>query len=312
MTIRDKTIRIAIAGFGRIARDQHIPAIAADSRFTLAAVTSRSGDPQVGVPSFPDLSAMLAEMSGQVDAVAICTPPSVRYAIACQAIDAGLAVLLEKPPSVTLGEIVEIERRARAAGTALYAGWHSQHAPGVEEARQALVGQDVTHFHIAWCEDVRKWHPGQAWIWQPGGFGVFDPGINALSIASRIMPCPLLVTEARLLVPANRQMPIAARLVFAGSNRTAEFDWRVTGGEQWSITVSTAAGATIELHDGGAKLSIDGMPRQTAPHREYPSIYARFAELCGQKAVEVDAEPMRIAADAFLAGYREMVDAFDD
>ena len=35
---------------------------------------------------------------------------------------------------------------------------------------------------VAWKEDVRIWHPGQAWIWKAGGLGVFDPGINALSI----------------------------------------------------------------------------------------------------------------------------------
>ena len=33
-----------------------------------------------------------------------------------------------------------------------------------------------------------RWHPGQEWIWQAGGFGVFDPGINALSIVTRILP----------------------------------------------------------------------------------------------------------------------------
>lgn len=306
------TIRIAICGFGKIARDEHIPAIAADERFTLAGVATRSGDPDLGVPWFADLEPMLAAMSGEIDAVAICTPPAARYAIACAAIDAGLAVLLEKPPSTTLGEIVDLERRARAARVSLYTGWHSQHAPGVAGAAQALVGHEVTGLHIAWCEDVRKWHPGQQWIWQPGGFGVFDPGINALSIATRILPCPLLVEEVRLLIPANRQTPIAARIVFAGKNRTAEFDWRTTIREQWTITVSTAAGASIELSEGGAILTVDGAVQQVGDHREYPSIYARFAELVGEEKVEVDAEPLRIAADAFLAGYREMVEAFDE
>lgn len=306
------TIRIAICGFGKIARDEHIPAIAADELFTLAAVATRSGDPGLGVPWFVDVEPMLAAMTGKIDAVAICTPPGARYAIACQAIDAGLAVLLEKPPSVTLGEIADLERRARAAHVALYTGWHSQHAPGVAGAARALEGQEVTALHIAWCEDVRKWHPGQQWIWQPGGFGVFDPGINALSIASRILPGPLLVSEARLLIPANRQMPIAANIVFAGKNRTAEFDWRTTGREQWTITVSTMAGATIELSDGGAVLTIDGAVQQSGGHREYPSIYTRFAELVSEGVVEVDAEPLRIAADAFLAGHREMVEAFDE
>ena len=41
---------------------------------------------------------------------------------------------------------------------------------------------------VTWKEDVRHWHPGQQWIWEAGGFGVFDPGINALSIVTKIMP----------------------------------------------------------------------------------------------------------------------------
>ena len=35
--------KIALVGIGKIARDQHIPAIAADPRFELAATVSRSG-----------------------------------------------------------------------------------------------------------------------------------------------------------------------------------------------------------------------------------------------------------------------------
>ena len=40
---------------------------------------------------------------------------------------------------------------------------------------------------IDWRESVRKWHPGQEWVWEPGGFGVCDPGINAMSIFTEIM-----------------------------------------------------------------------------------------------------------------------------
>ena len=58
---------------------------------------------------------------------------------------------------------------------------------------------------------MRRWHPGQAWIWEPGGFGVFDPGINALSIATSIF-APFFLTAARLDFPENRDAPIAAAL----------------------------------------------------------------------------------------------------
>lgn len=304
------TIRIGIVGFGKIARDEHVPAIRADGRYRLVAIATRSGDPRLGVPCYSDLSEMIAAMPGGLDAVALCTPPEVRFALATEAIAAGLGVLLEKPPSLTLGEIAELERLARAAATPLYTAWHSQHAAGVERAAQALLGEQVQTLTISWCEDVRKWHPGQQWIWQPGGFGVFDPGINALSIASRILPGRLLVASARLLVPANCQTPIAAEIEFAGGSKRARFDWRVSGGEQWSIMVETATGSTIELHGGGERLVVDGADQLLPQRREYPSIYDRFAKLMQQALIEVDAEPLRICADAFLCANRETVDPF--
>ena len=73
-------------------------------------------------------------------------------------------------------------------------------------------GKRVRELRVTWKEDVRHWHPGQAWIWEPGGFGVFDPGINALSILTRILPSPIFVQSATLAVPANRAAPIAAEI----------------------------------------------------------------------------------------------------
>lgn len=306
------TIRTALIGFGKIARDQHVPAIAANPRFELAAITARSGDPEIGVAWFAEAADMLAALDGQLDAVAICTPPGVRPAIARQAIDAGLAVMLEKPPAATLGEIEALEAYARDRGACLYAGWHSQHAPAVAPAAAALRdAASITRLEIAWREDVRKWHPGQDWIFEPQGFGVFDPGINALSIASAILPERLFVESAQLDVPANRQAPIAAQIIFSGGNHSADFDFRYTQGEQWTITVETGEGRHVELRDGGARLIIDGGEQSLDAHGEYPTMYARFAELIAANAVEVDREPLRIVADAFLAARRTSVAPFE-
>jgi D-galactose 1-dehydrogenase len=305
------TIRIAIIGFGKIARDQHVPAIAADPRFALAAVASRSGDPGIGVPWFAAPDALFSGMSGQLDAVALCTPPIVRHAIARDALDAGLHVLLEKPPTATLGEIAHLRSLAERRRLTLYTAWHSQHAAAVPKAAEALAGADIAKLDISWREDVRKWHPGQEWIWEAGGFGVFDPGINALSIATRILPIPLFVREARLLVPCNKQAPIAASLDF-GEGLRAEMDFRSTDGEQWTIRVETRSGGVVELRDGGARLSIDGFEQVLAGRGEYPSIYERFADLVADGTSEVDSEPLRIVADAFLVGHRALVEPFCD
>lgn len=303
-------IRVAIIGFGKIAADQHLPAIASDPRFELVGVATPAGDPDVGVPWYGDAAELLAAMDGAADAVAICTPPGARYALARDALRAGFDVLLEKPPATTLGELDALEALARARGRVLYTAWHSQYAPSVAPAAAALAGAEIDTLHISWREDVRKWHPGQEWIWDPGGFGVFDTGINALSILSQIMPVPLLVRAATLSVPENRQAPIAATIEFVGANWHAEFDWRFDAGEEWLIHITTCDGRRVELRDGGARLLVDGADQPLDADREYPQIYDRFATLIEARACSVDREPLRIAADAFMVARRESVAAF--
>ena len=304
-------IRIAIVGYGKIARDQHASAITVNPRFELAAVASPDGDPAVGVPWFAEPASMFEAMRGRLDAVAVCTPPKVRYAVARAALAQGLATLLEKPPATTLGELDALEHAAASPRRGLYAAWHSQHAPAVYIARALLADATVTSTQIAWFEDVRKWHPGQRWIWEEGGFGVFDPGINALSIVSRILPAPLLVGDAHMSVPANCQAPIAAEIEFGDGNSRAAFDWRYTEGERWSIRIETADGRTIALEEGGARLSVDGDERELSPPNEYASIYDTFAGVCERSDVSVDREPLRIVADAFLIGRRTRTKPFE-
>ncbi|HEX4694666.1 Gfo/Idh/MocA family oxidoreductase [Sphingomonas sp.] len=304
------TIRIAIVGYGKIARDEHVPAIAANPRFELAGVSTRSGDPGLGVPFDTEPAALFEALRGRLEAVAICTPPSVRHDIARHALEAGLAVLLEKPPAATLGEIEDLQHIAERANRPLFTAWHSQFAPGVAPAAGALRNETASRLRISWFEDVRKWHPGQEWIWAPGGFGVFDPGINALSIASRILPVPLFVRGAALTYPENRQAPIAAHIDFVGGSFAADFDWRHAEGESWTIEVDTASGRKLVLENGGHRLSIDGAEQSLPDQREYPALYEHFADLVAAGRSEVDREPLRIAADAFLVGRRDVTAPF--
>lgn len=308
--------RIGIIGFGKIARDQHLPAIRALPDFTLAAVSNPGGgDAPEGVPTFANYDQMLKEVA-DLDAVAICTPPGPRRAIAADCLAAGRHVLLEKPPAGTVAEVDDIGRRAQAAGRVAFTTYHAQHNAAVKRAADLLAGKEVKLLKVTWKEDIQRWHPGQDWILGAGGFGIFDPGINALSILTRILPQPLFVSAAELFVPANRQSPIAANLTFsmgaaAGQNLTAELDWRQTGAQIWSIEVATTDGLALTLANGGSQLEVDGQPPFVGPADEYPDIYREFAQLLAESRSKVDAAPFQLVADAFMLATRTPVAAFD-
>jgi D-galactose 1-dehydrogenase len=308
------TFKIAIIGMGKIAHDQHLPVIAANTSFELAGVVSQRGVCPPGVKGFRTPSQLFSAIP-ELDAVAICTPPSVRYAFARQALFAGKHVLLEKPPNQTLAELADLEREAQRLRRVLFTTWHSQFNAAVEEAKRRLEDSTIRSLDVEWKEDVRRWHPGQEWIWQPGGFGVFDPGINALSIVTAILPSAIFVQSADLYFPENRDTPIAATLDFKLADNSAAiiqavFDWRQTGEQTWNISIELTDGSSLRLSKGGARLELDGKLLIEETPAEYEGIYRHFAQLLASGESDVDCAPLQLVADAFLLGRRLAVAPF--
>jgi predicted dehydrogenase len=304
-------IAIALAGYGKIARDQHERAIADSADFQLVAVADPAAR-HAHLPSHDSLASML-QAQPEIAAVSLCMPPASRSAAAMEVLAAARHVLLEKPPCATPAQAEHLVDAARRQKVTLYTAWHSQHAAGVEAARDWLSDKTIHSVRVNWKEDARVWHPGQAWIWRQGGFGVFDPGINALSILTTILPGELRVLDAELEVPANCATPIAARLQLAGQNFpvTAEFDFRQTGPQSWDIDVGTSAGGLV-LSQGGNSLVINGERQETGPEAEYARLYARFAGLIRSGRSEADLAPLRLASEALDKGRSVTVDAFED
>jgi predicted dehydrogenase len=304
-----RPIPIAIIGFGKIAADQHVPSISGNPRFHLVASSSRSG--QGVAQTFTDWRDLIRAVNG-LEAVAITTPPEPRYEIARACIDAGLHCLLEKPPTVGLSEIADLACLAEAKDVTLFTTWHAQHNAAVDAAAKALAGKRIASMDIHWHEDVNKWHPGQQWIWEPGGFGVFDPGINAFSIATRIFPGSLFVRSADLHLPKNAQTPIAADITFfspsADGPLRASLDWRRRSDEEWTIALRTAEGMQVRLEAGGAEMFIDGERQSVQGLPEYPDIYRQFVDLIDERRSLVDVTPLRLVADCMLIGRRHEVD----
>src|SRR5258707_1190206 len=139
------TYRLGIIGLGKIAQDQHLPCVAKNKDFELVAVVSSRG-PYKHVPSFKTPAEMFA--SGiKLDAVSLCRPPEPRFAIAREAIDAGLHLLLEKPPTPTMGELAALKEYGAARKRILFTTWHSQYNAAVDEAKRLLAGKKVSRLH---------------------------------------------------------------------------------------------------------------------------------------------------------------------
>lgn len=306
------TTKIALIGLGKIAVDQHVPSLTRSDEYELAAIVSRNAALD-DIDNFTDIKQMI-NARADISAVSLCVPPQVRFDIAKTALEAGLDVMLEKPPGSTLSEVVALQSIAHHNGCSLFATWHSRFAAGVSIAKQKLKTLEIKNVDVIWKEDVRRWHPGQDWIWQPGGLGVFDPGINALSIVTEILPETFYLSDGVLHIPENLHTPIAADLNFKTSSGiavTAVFDFLQTGPQTWDINIETDQGL-LALSGGGARVALDGetLIAADALASEYDRIYARFACLLRDKASDVDVSPLMHVADCFMLCKHEAAAAF--
>ena len=306
--------KIAVIGVGKIAVDQHLPVIDKSRDFEVAATVSGRGVQHRNLPVFKTAAELYAAMP-EVKLVAICTPPGVRHAYVREAIDAGKHVLMEKPPTPTITEFEDLVAYGEKKGKVLFQTWHSRYNAAVDAAKLILKDEGVASVRIDWRESVRKWHPGQEWVWEPGGFGVCDPGINAMSIFTKIMPFPVFVDSAKLKFPANRQTPVDVEIVFKSAQKhqpkmSAGFNWLEESGEIWTIAIETLNGRKLALEKGGTVLKVDGLETIANPSMEYEAIYERFAKLLEKDKSEMDGSPLRLVADAFLLGARHNVEEF--
>ena len=305
LSLGRKPLKIGLIGLGKIAVDQHIPSIRANKNLELVAGCSPHARPE-GVQAYKDMDAMMSAHP-EIEAIAICTPPQIRHQIARQVIDIGRHVFLEKPPAATLGEAESIKAMAAAKGVSLLASWHSRFAPAVEAARDWIATRELRSVTIHWKENVRQWHPGQDWIFQAGGMGVFDPGINSLSILTRILPDAVMVRKADLQTPVNREAPIQVEMDMiseSGVPIRAEYDFLQEGVQTWSIFVESKSFEKLTLSMGGAHLEIDGKAIAQPKEAEYPGLYKHFYELIKKGESDADFSPLRIVADAMLLGRR--------
>jgi predicted dehydrogenase len=96
-------LRVGLVGCGRAAEYLYLPTIASAAGGQLVAVADPLEERRTliaqsigdGCKPYPDLTAMLAQ--GELDAVLIATPPKLHVPMTIESLEAGVAVLVEKP-----------------------------------------------------------------------------------------------------------------------------------------------------------------------------------------------------------------------
>ena len=120
VTVDEPPLRTAVIGYGLAGRVFHVPLIAADPSFSLDLVVT--SDPEraaqaAATSARPRVVASVEEVWSRADAldlVVVAAPTDVHVKLASQAVEAGVAVVVDKPFAVTVEEGRDLVEFARA------------------------------------------------------------------------------------------------------------------------------------------------------------------------------------------------------
>jgi predicted dehydrogenase len=219
-----KTIRWGIAGTGTIAA-QFASDIGLARGAILSAVCSRElakarqfAVRHSGVASFGSLQSMIS--SGEIDAVYIATPNAVHLAQTLECIAAGIPVLVEKPLTASLGEALEIEKAARAAGSFVMEALWSRYLPAITNLRRALRDGRIGTIRkleadLAWKHDYDP--ESRFFDKSQGGGALHDLGIYAISLARYLLGDPLSFESSWRAAPSGVDIDATLCMRFPGA-----------------------------------------------------------------------------------------------
>ncbi|MEJ8851554.1 Gfo/Idh/MocA family oxidoreductase [Variovorax rhizosphaerae] len=173
-----RPIRIAVAGAGLIGR-RHAELVQQSGECTLAAIVDPSPAAAAfadgaGVPLFRSLEELLAQ-EDKPDAVILATPNHLHVAHAIECIDAGVAVLVEKPVAHTVEEAERLVQRVEHSGSdaRVLVGHHRAHSPILAKAREIIrqgrLGKIVAVTGSALFYKPDNYFEEGAWRTQTGG-----------------------------------------------------------------------------------------------------------------------------------------------
>jgi predicted dehydrogenase len=196
-------------------------------------------------PSYADLVA-----DPEVDVVYVATPHPMHHDAAMLAIEAGKAVLVEKPFAMDAAEARSMVAAARARGTFLMEAMWTRFLPHVAAVRDVVASGRLGEIVLVTAEHGQWFEQDPAFrLFAPdlGGGALLDLGIYPVSFASMVLGTPDSITAVS--DPA-----------FTGVDAQTSIVLRYAGGAHAVLTTTlrsfTTNGAAINGTDG--RIEIDG------------------------------------------------------
>ena len=234
--------RIGVIGLGVISRF-YLAALAHMPTLRLAAVCDTNEAAlrpfRDRVPCHRDYHGLLE--SADLDAVVV-TVPNDAHATVCQgALEAGLAVCVEKPLATQLIDGEALARYASTSGLCLFTAFHRRYNSAVQSLAQRLKAQPpVRALTVRYLERIEQHAGPDRWYLDParcGGGCVADNGPNAYDLA-RLCLGDLHVDDVNIkrdVQGIDRQARVVLR-ANSGAMATVELNWSYDG-EQKDIDI---------------------------------------------------------------------------
>ncbi|AYG03784.1 Gfo/Idh/MocA family protein [Gryllotalpicola protaetiae] len=306
-------VRIGIIGTGGIAEARHIPSLRQlGDKVEIVGVMDidrqRAEDSaqRSGIPGVYSSVEELLE-SGRPQIVHICTPPSTHVALAEQVLRAGVWVLVEKPPCLTLAEYDRIEAAARAGGAQFSVVFQHRFGSGGVHAAQLLASGELGRPLVAVCNTL--WYRAPSYYdlpwrgrWQTEGGGpTMGHGIHQMDLLLALLGDWKEVTAlaGRLDRDIETEDVTMASVVFENGTMASIVNSILSPREESYIRIDTTD-ATVELsHTYGYENS--NWSYTAAPHVTDAARVAAWSQPAGDERSS-HALQFRAVVDAYLAG----------
>jgi predicted dehydrogenase/threonine dehydrogenase-like Zn-dependent dehydrogenase len=257
-------VGISLIGFGNHALAQHLPNLRAMPQVEIRGIASATGRNATVVAAKVDAMMVTTDIDDVLrdegtDAVIISSSQPEHYEHICRTIDAGKALLVEKPMVTRLDEFRELLQRMAVRPVLFSLGLNRRYSPIVGRLRDALdVPVDSVIYTI-----TRPFLPPEHWSLDPveGGGRLISEGEHFLDLCHHLVGRPPLAVYAQALGRAPDDLRTlcnyAVTVHYEGAVANIVFDESASADHPQERVTLLAKGQVATLDDF-ARLTVHG------------------------------------------------------